>query len=390
MTNSKQRIFFGMQTLIDKKWVSDQAVIIENETIKATIPGGMIKHHLPAKQYEFPNDHYLVPGFIDLHIHGANGYDVMDGTEEALAGISLALATEGVTGYLATTMTAEDELIDSVLEAIAKMPSSKDGAAILGVHLEGPFIAKDKVGAQRKEAVRDPDLTLLQRWQKCAQGAIKIVTLAPELPNAFALIKLLREMHIKASIGHTNATYAQTCEAIAAGCTQATHLFNAMSGLHQREPGAVGALLLSDAIIAELIVDDNHLHPAIIEIAWRIKNKERLMLVTDAMRAKCLGDGEYNLGGQIVSVHENRATLADGTLAGSTLSMPQAIKNMVQFSHCTLAEAIAMASENPACAIGIEASKGSIGIGKDADLVVLNADLEVVLTMRAGRVVFQR
>lgn len=390
MTDTKQCIFSGMQILIEKKWVSDQAVIIENETIKASIPSSMIKHHLPAEEYEFPNDHYLVPGFIDLHIHGANGYDVMDGTEEALAGISLALTAEGVTGYLATTMTAEDELIDSVLETIASMPPNPDGAAILGVHLEGPFIAKDKVGAQRKEAVRDPDLTLLQRWQKCARGAIKVVTLAPELPNALALIKSLRDMHIKASIGHTNATYAQTCEAIAAGCTQATHLFNAMSGLHQREPGAVGALLLSDAVVAELIVDGHHLHPAVVEMALRMKSKERLMLVTDAMRAKCLGDGEYDLGGQTVSVHENRATLANGALAGSVLTMPQAIKNMVQFSHCTLAEAVTMASENPARVMGMEARKGSISIGKDADLVVMNADLEVVLTMRAGRVVFHR
>lgn len=388
MTEIKRCIFSGMQIFIDKKWVPDHAVVVEGSTIKAIIPVAMSKHHLPAEHHEFPADYYLTPGFIDVHIHGAYGHDVMDGTQDALIAISHALAAEGVTGFLATTMTADDERIETVLKVIAEMLPNSQGAAILGVHLEGPFIAKDKMGAQCKGRERLPDTALMQHWQKCAQGAIKWVTLAPELPNALELIKLLREMHVIASVGHTNATYAETRAAIKAGCSQATHLFNAMRGIHQREPGAVGALLLSDEVIAELIVDDIHLHPAIVELAWQLKGKDRLLLVTDAMRAKCLGDGEYDLGGQRVDVRAGRATLADGTLAGSLLRMPQALKNMVQFSHCTLADAISMVTENPARILKLDARKGAISVGQDADLVVMNASLDVALTMREGRVVF--
>jgi N-acetylglucosamine-6-phosphate deacetylase len=217
---------------------------------------------------------------------------------------------------------------------------------------------------------------------------IKLVTLAPELPGALPLIKALRDRHIIVSAGHTNATYAEMVAAIRAGCSQATHLFNAMRGLHQREPGAVGALLLSHDVMAELIVDGLHLHPAIVELALRLKGKEKLLLVTDAMRAKCCDDGEYDLGGQTVMVRAGKAKLSDGTLAGSTLRMPQALKNMVQFTSCSLADAVSMAATNPAHVLGLSDRKGTIAVGKDADLVVLNAALDVAFTMREGREVF--
>lgn len=389
MNETMRAIFSGMKVLLDHEWVSKQAVIVEDTKIKAIIPEEMIKHHLPARHHEFHNDCYLIPGLIDLHIHGTHGKDVMDASEDALKTISHALASEGVTGYLATTMTAEKERIEAVLKTVRAAMPKKEGAAILGIHLEGPFIAKSKMGAQRGDVTQDPNVSLMQHWQNLADDAIKIVTLAPELPGALELITALHKMNIIASIGHTNATYDQTNKAIAAGCTQATHLFNAMSGLTQREPGAVTALLLADQISAEIIVDGFHLHPAIVEMILRMKGRDRILLITDAMRAKCLGNGEYDLGGQTVEVIAGKAALKDGTLAGSTLTMTQAIKNMAHFSKCSTIDAIRMATYNPAKVLGLLPYKGTITIGKDADLVVLNADFEVQLTMLEGKEIFK-
>ena len=390
MNQTTRYIYSGMQILFEQKWVRDHAVVVEENKIKSIIPREMITHHLPAKHHEYQADYYLIPGLIDLHIHGTHGHDVMDGSEEALHKISHGLAEEGVTGFLATTMTADNERIEAVLKTIGSARSQQTSAAILGVHLEGPFIAKAKMGAQQAEKIQAPDVNLIRRWQKLSQDSIKIVTLAPELPGAITLIKALREMRIIASIGHTNATYDETHAAILAGCTQATHLFNAMCGLHQRNPGAVGALLVAEEIGAELIADGVHLHPAILQLILRVKGKDRLLLVSDAMRAKCLGDGQYELGGQQVTVRGNTAELADGTLAGSVLRLPEAVKNMVKFAQCSMMDAIVMATKNPARALGLEATKGSISVGKDADLAVMNADFDVVATLREGREIYKK
>lgn len=388
MPESSRSIFSGLQIFDKQRWLQDEAVVVEDGKIKAVIPVNMMSHHLPAKHYSFQPDHYLVPGFIDLHIHGARGHDVMDASGEALVAISHALAEEGVTGFLATTLTAKQERIEKALQAIAENESNEAlGAAILGAHLEGPFISKAKKGAQPDE-VRKPDLPLVKHWQAVSNHAIKLLTLAPELPGGIEFIQSLHDMDVVVSVGHTNATVEETNAAIAAGATHATHLFNAMTGWHAREPGAVTALLLAKNVVAELIVDGIHLHPATVTLALEIKHKDHLVLITDAMRAKCLGDGTYDLGGQTVGVRQGKATLSDGTLAGSTLTMSRAIKNMVSFTHCSLIDAISMASFNPARVLGLEQSKGSIETGKDADLVVLDADLKVVLTMRGGKKIF--
>lgn len=386
---SKQFLLVGMQMLIGDEWLENHAILTEGSKIKKIISKAMINDYPSIPRYEFPAHYYLLPGLIDLHIHGADGSDVMDGSKESLTTICSALAKEGVTGFLATTMTAENTHIESVLQTISEAMQSKEGAAILGVHLEGPFIASEKKGAQLVGQTRMPNSDLIKHWQKLAKGAIKLITLAPELEGSLALIQTLRDMGIVVSVGHTNATFAETEVAIKAGCTHATHLFNAMRGIHQREPGAVGALLLSNQVTAELIVDGLHLHPAIVEMALKLKEKNKLILVTDAMRAKCLGEGEYDLGGQTVVVREGKAALLDGTLAGSTLSMPKAIKNMVQFTQCSLADAIRFATYNPAMVLGLQDCKGTIEVGKDADLVVMNPAFEVVLTICEGKVVYQ-
>ncbi len=390
MSAVRRIILSGMTVLLDNKWQKDMAVIVEDNKIDAIISVEMIKHHLPAEQYEFPEDYYLVPGFIDLHIHGAAGHDVMDASVQALANISLQLAKEGVTGFLATTMTAPRERIEAALAVIPEAIKKVQGAAIFGVHLEGPFISREKMGAQNGDDVLGPDVDLFKAWQELAGDQIRLVTLAPELENALPFIKALRAMDVLPAIGHTNATYEQTMAAINAGASYATHLFNAMRHLHQREPGATGALLLANEVMAEMIADGKHLHAALYEIAYRVKGKERLLLVTDAMRAKCMSDGCYELGGQEVHVTDGKATLANGTLAGSVLCMPDAIKNIMKYTDCSLEDAIRMASYNPAHKLNLTSRKGSIEVGKDADLVVLSDKLNVKLTMLGGVVVFEK
>jgi N-acetylglucosamine-6-phosphate deacetylase len=389
MNERNRYIFSGMQVLIEQEWKQGLAVIAEEHLIQAIIPEDMIKHHLPASRYEFPADHYLVPGFIDLHVHGSHGNDVMDASEKSLIAISHSLAAEGVTGFLATTLPADNELIEAVLQTVTRVLPYAEGAAILGVHLEGPFIAMSKRMAAFEKNLQLPNPKLVQNWQTLSNSAIKIVTLAPELRDALPFIQALHKMEIIASIGHTYATYEETVAAIAAGCSQATHFLNAMRGIHQCDPGVVGAILLAKNVMIELIVDAEFLHPAIVELCLEFKNKEHLLLVTNAISAKGLVEGHYELRGQPILIQGGRALLVDGTLAGSTLCMPQAIKNMVQFSHCSLIDAIYMASYNPAHVLGLEGLKGKINVGKMADLVILNPDLKVLLTMREGKVVFK-
>jgi N-acetylglucosamine-6-phosphate deacetylase len=230
----------------------------------------------------------------------------------------------------------------------------------------------------------------MQHWQALSNQLIKLVTLAPEETGCMALIEYLVKENIIASLGHTNATYAEAKAAIAAGCSHATHLFNAMRGLHQREPGAVTAALLSPAVMVELILDGLHLHPAVVDLTFRVKGKDQIVLVTDAMRAKCMADGCYDLGGQSVQVTQGQAQLQDGTLAGSTLKMASALRNMMTFTGCSLRDVIKMTAENPARALGVFANKGSIGVGKDADLVVLDEALQVVMTVCAGQVAYRK
>ena len=389
MKQNQLSVLSNLQVHTEKGILKNANVVIKNHSIHS-IETEKISH---ADELAFPENYHLVPGFIDLHVHGADGCDVMDASQDALRAISRALAKEGTTGFLATTMTASSMKIEEALCAVRDFMSAQldvEGAAILGVHLEGPFLSQKKAGAQREDDFLLPSVERFAHWQKISAEVIKLVTLAPELSDSLELIRYLKQKKIIASLGHTDATYAETAAAIAAGCTHATHLFNAMRGVHQREPGAVTAALLSDQVTAELIVDGVHLHPAIVEMAYKLKGKNRIALVTDSMRAKCLQDGVYDLGGQQVEVKNNRASLADGTLAGSVLKMSSAILKMMEFGKCSLSDAVMMAAENPAKSLGIFDRKGSIAVGKDADLVVLDDKLHVVLTMCGGRVVFRK
>lgn len=338
----------------------------------------------------FPSTYHLLPGFIDLHVHGANHCDVMDATSESLQTMSKALAAEGTTGFLATTMTASASAIEKALRnANDFMQKPAEGAQVLGIHLEGPFISPNKAGAQNAKHILQPDIDQFKQWQKISGNNIKIVTLAPELPNSMAFIAYLKKHNIVAAIGHSDATYAESKCAIECGCDYVTHLFNAMRGIHQREPGVVTSALLSDSVYAEMIVDGAHLHPAIIQLILKLK-KDKLILVTDAIRAKCLTDGIYDLGGQSVEVKQGIAALADGTLAGSILSIPKALQNMLKFTSIKLNDLVKMTSENPAKVLGIFDKKGSISLNKEADFVVLDENLNVAMTVCRGAIIYTR
>jgi len=326
----------------------------------------------------------LAPGFIDVHVHGAAGAEFLDAGTEELAAILRLHARGGTTGLLATTVTASPERLDAAVRALAAASPVADGAAILGVHLEGPYLCAKRRGAQDPRHLRAPDAAELDRL--LGSAPVRLMTLAPELPGALAAIERLVRAGAVASVGHTDATYAQAAAAFDAGATHATHLFNGMRPFHHREPGVIGAALDRPEVTCELICDGLHVDPAAMRLAQRLKGSGRTVLVTDAMRAAGLGDGRYRLGHLPVRVRDGRAELeGSGTLAGSTLTMGAAVRNAVALMGVSLGDAIRMASSTPARVLGLQARKGALAPGRDADLVVLDDDLEVSATMIAGR-----
>ncbi|MED2971374.1 N-acetylglucosamine-6-phosphate deacetylase [Fictibacillus sp. B-59209] len=342
---------------------------------------------------ELPGKSSVVPGMIDLHIHGAAGADVMDGTEEALKTMAVTLPQEGTTGFLATTMTQGEKEIESALQNVREYMGKNNPpgeAEIIGLHLEGPFISPKRAGAQPLDHIKNPDVQLFQKWQELSGNSIKLVTLAPEEPGGYELSSYLKETGVVASIGHSDAVYEEVVKSIDSGVTHATHLYNGMRGLHHREPGVAGAILLHDEITTEIIVDGIHSRPEMVKFAYRNKGSERVVLITDSMRAKCMGNGSYTLGGQDVTVDGNEATLADGTLAGSILKMKDAARNMREFTGCSTEDIIQMTAINQAKELGVYERKGSLTAGKDADVVVLNEEKDVIFTFCRGKLSYQR
>lgn len=359
-------------------------IAIEKDKIKG------INFDPDFKGLTFSGTVYVVPGFIDEHIHGASGSDVMDGNYNSLKNIACTIVKEGVTSFLATTMTHKEEVILKALENVKHYVENPDseGAEVLGVHLEGPFLNPQACGAQDARFIVDPDVDKLRHYQETSGNLIKMVTVAPERPGGIDLIKYCVNNGIIVSLGHTNATYQETYAAILAGATNVTHCFNAMGAFHHREVGLIGALLLHDELTAELIADGIHVSKEAIKLLYKIKGKEKIILVTDAMEAKGLPEGEYELGGQKVYVKHKTARLLNGTLAGSVLKMDEAIKNMVRYVDADLEDIVQMASVNPAKRLGVYDRKGSIEFGKDADLVVLNENLDIIMTIVKGSICY--
>lgn len=329
--------------------------------------------------------HIVLPGFIDIHAHGALDADVMDATPEALETMARCFAAHGVTGFLPTTMTSPRKRIAAAIENIKRamsQPPMPGAARILGAHVEGPFINPKQCGAQPAEFMRAADPNEYRPWLEC--GAVRLITVAPEVDGAMRLIEEAQRFGVAVAIGHTDATYAQAQAAFDAGANQATHTFNAMRGLHHREPGALGAVMANDAAYAQLICDNAHVHPAAMNVLYKCKGADRLIVITDAMEATGLGDGDFTLGSQRVIVRQGIARLENGALAGATLTMDAAFRNIIAATGCSLAEAARMCSASPARAIGLGDRKGRIAPGYDADLVILDSALRVVGTIVGG------
>ena len=330
----------------------------------------------------------LLPGFIDLHVHGAMGHEVMDASPTGLEEMARFYASHGVTSFLATTWTASRDAIQKALELVEEMQGPiSGGATLLGVHLEGPYLNPVRCGAQ--------DVNLIRRAEReealefLDSGVIRLLALAPEYEENIWLIDECVKRGITVSAAHTTASYEQMQVAAAHGVTQVTHCFNAMQGLGHREPGTVGAALTIPQISCELIADNIHVHPAVQKILLDVKSPSGVILVTDAIRAAGLPEGEHRLDERSVNITDGAVRLADGTLAGSILTMESALQNLCSAAGRPLTEMWPTASLNAARAIGISSRKGSLEAGKDADLVLLDETFKLHLTVAQGEIVFR-
>ena len=360
-------------------------VIVEEEKIAGVFPKdqsppleGMVQHDYGAS--------YITPGFIDLHLHGAMGRDVMDGTAESLGEIADYQARCGVTGFVPTTLAAPLPAILDAVECVKAAMTDRKRAEILGVYLEAPFLSVKKKGAQNPEFIRPIQAADIRLLAEAAQSLQAIVTVAPEVGANLSFIPALKEKRWVVSIGHSEATYEQAMMSFEKGITHATHLYNAMSGFLPREPGVIGAVLDSGGVTAELIADGIHVHPAALRLAIRQKGVERICLITDSLNAAGLGEGEYRVGGLDVVVGKGQARLKEsGALAGSILTLNQAVKNVIDWTGVSVPQAVRLASLNPARVLGLDSHIGSIEKGKLANLAVFDRDFKVITTILRGR-----
>ncbi|MEV0152690.1 N-acetylglucosamine-6-phosphate deacetylase [Micromonospora sp. NPDC050686] len=333
---------------------------------------------------EYPavrDGHWIVPGFVDMHTHGGGGHTFTTGDADSARGAAAFHLGHGTTTLLASLVSAPYELMRAATSALA--PLVREGM-LAGIHFEGPYLSAARCGAQNPEFLRDPSTEELTELVELGGGAVRMVTLAPERDGATEAIKLLTAHRVVAAIGHTDATYDQTRAAVAAGASVATHLFNGMRPMHHREPGPVVALLEAPNVVCELVADGVHLHDGTLTFAAATAGPERAALITDAMAAAGMPDGEYELGGQAVTVADGVARLArDGAIAGSTLTMDAALRHAVA-AGVPMADAVRMVATTPARAIGLGDKVGALHVGLRADLVVLDDDLNVVRVMRAG------
>lgn len=330
---------------------------------------------------------YVAPGLIDIHIHGYLGEDVSDGNAQGIFKMANGIMKNGVTAFCPTTMTVSTDEINRALDVVRSLKEESknwNGAEILGVNLEGPFINPKKKGAQAEEYIKAPDGDFVIK----NADVIRLVTMAPEIDGGCEAIKRIREnCDVTVSVGHTDATFEQALEAIDAGATHITHLFNAQTPLHHRNPGVVGAALLEN-VTAELIADTFHVHKGLFELLARVKG-DNLVLITDCTRAGGMPDGEYSLGGQPIFVKGVECLLEDGTIAGSVLRLNDAVKNYKNNTSLPLWKAVAAASLNPARAIGVDDRKGSLEPDKDADIIITDDDFNIKKTIIGGKVKYE-
>jgi N-acetylglucosamine-6-phosphate deacetylase len=352
--------------------IEDGRIVSVSTRAEGKLPSG-------ARVFDFPNA-TLGPAFFDVHIHGAKGHDVMEATPVALDAMGSFLAAHGTGSFLATTVTAPLDTTLRSLSGLAKLlarPPVEGQARAIGIHLEGPFLSHTRRGAQPAEHLLAPDIATFDRLFEAAEGRIRLMTLAPELPGAVELIAHATARGVRVSLGHSDATAAETRAAIAAGAVSATHTFNAMRPLDHREPGILGTVLTDDSLFAELICDGIHVAPEMVKLWWRAKGPEKAILVTDAMSATGMPDGEYQLGEIAVQVANGRA-MARGVLAGSVLTLDRALTNFMEFTGAPLEQALRLLTVNPALMTGLGDQAGFVAVGMPANLTAVD---------RAGKLV---
>ena len=367
--------------------ILDGVVLVEGSRIlevgsRAAVP-------FSGDEFEVMNHprHLLAPGFIDVHIHGALGRDVMEGTDEALATISGFLAAHGTTSFLATTMTASPIATLRAVEALGRQVDQPlPGARILGLHLEGPFINPEKRGAHPAEHIRPPSTLIFEQLLARSGRRIKLITLAPEVEGGLELIEFARSRGVVVSLGHSNATLEETLAAVDLGAANATHLFNAMRSFSHRDPGILGAVLTAPQVWAELIADGVHVSPAAVELCLQCKGAGKILLISDAVSPTGMPEGQYRLADGEITLSEGVCRTPEGTLAGSILTQDQALRNVVRWSRLPVQTVLGMLTRNPAQSLGIADSKGTLAAGKDADMVLLDESLGVHTTIVQGEV----
>lgn len=367
-------------------------IVLEDKIIKSSLlieNGKIVSIGKTADMegFDMP-DLYLAPGLIDQHTHGGFTYDTMDATNIAIQTFAKNVLMEGTTSFLPTTMTQSFENIDKAITNVYNNRNYNQGANILGVHMEGPFISKNKKGAQKIDHISNISIEKFEKWNK--NNFVKVITVAPELDNSLEFLKYLQERNIRFSIGHTDSDYKKSQLLIDNGCKNFTHGFNAMTGLHHRDIGVVGSFLVNDNVYVELICDLIHVCPDAVKFLYDTIGSKNIILVTDSMRAKGSIDKISEIGGQKVIVENNEARLESGALAGSVLKLNNACLNISKVCNLDMPEVFKMASTNPAKNLDVFDKKGSIDVLKDADLIIIDKQYDVKMTIVSGKILYKK
>lgn len=376
---TQRKVLTGARVVLPSGVAEDARVAVEGRTLAVPDPAEPATHELSG--------HWIVPGFVDMHLHGGGGASFSAGTAEEALKVIEAHRRHGSTTMVASTVTGE---LDDLAQQAGVLSELVEQGDLAGIHFEGPFIAPGRCGAHDPTLLRDPDPADVRKLLDAARGAARMMTLAPELRGGLDSVRLLADSGVIAAVGHTDATYEATRQAVDAGATVATHLFNAMPGLGHRVPGPIAALLEDERITVELINDGTHLHPAVLEMAFRHAGADRVAFITDAMGAAAVGDGVYPLGPLKVEVLDGVARVVEtGSIAGSTCTLDQAFRRAVTVDGLPVADAVRALSWNPARLLGVADRVGSLEPGKDADLVVLDSGFAAVGVMRKGEWIVQ-
>jgi N-acetylglucosamine-6-phosphate deacetylase len=384
-----KKVFRASKLLTPLETVEDAVLVIVDGVIVSigspeewAIPAG-------AELVDF-GDGVIAPAYFDQHVHGSGGFDVMEASEAAVSGVGRFLGRHGVAGYLATTVTASMEATLASLGGLARLIGARERDAALGeavpvgIHLEGPFLSHEKRGVHSPELLLTPTVEVFERFWQAAEGRIRLMTIAPELPNAAEVIAYASALGVRISLGHSNATMAEARAGVAAGAVSATHTFNAMRTFNQREPGILGVVLDEGRLFAEIICDGHHVDPSAVRLFWKAKGAERAILITDGISATGMPDGRYKLGGLDVEVVDGKC-MAGGSIAGSTLTMDRAVANFCSFTGAGLEKVVGLAGRNSAWMLGLEGRFGLLEVGRRADFVVLGADGVLRETVLGGR-----